>query len=141
MQEPNVTNTDNETIIVDLHRVKDEGKPSCSFRLLQTKTYLQQHSEWSNKQQRSPYERLKQDRKDDHYYTKLEDSSFPPNMQAILDEMKQEDVTVEEVLFISRMNTPVSDDSDDETTAETDYLPAEAEKDKLWNIPDMDRGT
>ena len=39
--------------------------------------------------------------------------------------MKQEDVTVEEVLSISRMNTPVSDDSDDETTAETDYLVAE----------------
>ena len=47
------------------------------------------------------------------------------SMQAILEEMKQEDVTVEEVLSISRMNTPVSDDSDDETTAQTDYLAAE----------------
>ena len=44
--------------------------------------------------------------------------------------MKQEDVTVEEVLSISRMNTPVSDDSDDdETTAETDYLVTEVHRD------------
>ena len=52
------------------------------------------------------------------------------SMQAILEEMKQEDVTVEEVLSISRMNTPVSDDSDDdETTAETDYLVTEVHRD------------
>ena len=106
--EPNVGKTGRKTIIGDLH----EGKTTYSIKLIQTKTCIHQHSERINKQQKNQYERLKQNlnSKDEHCYTKLEDSSsFPPNMQAILDEMKQEDVTVEEV-SISRMNIPVSDD-------------------------------
>ena len=74
----------NETVVIDLHKSEAKRKDSSMVKYLQTRKYVNQHSELSNKQQRNHYERLNRngERSNNHYAKLVEDGNLPPNMQA-----------------------------------------------------------